>query len=46
MYIVVCKDFEVCGKFGVDTVSNGNCPDGVLCDWNKSSRIGAEKRRK
>ena len=23
------KDFEVCGKFGVDTVSNGKCPDGV-----------------
>jgi hypothetical protein len=40
------KDFEVCGKFGVDTVSNGKCPDGVLYDWNKSSRIGAEKRRK
>jgi len=22
-------DFEVCGKFGVDSVQNGKCPDGV-----------------
>ncbi len=38
-------DFEVCGKFGVDSVVNGMCPDGVAYDWNKSSRIGATKRR-
>lgn len=37
-------DFEVCGKFGVDTVADGKCPDGVAYDWNKTSRIGAPKR--
>jgi hypothetical protein len=37
-------DFEVCGKFGVDSVKNGVCPDGVKYDWNKASRIGAPKR--
>jgi hypothetical protein len=37
-------DFEVCGKFGVDSVRNGVCPDGVAYDWNKASRIGAPKR--
>jgi len=37
-------DFEVCGKFGVDSVQNGVCPDGVTYDWNKASRIGAPKR--
>jgi hypothetical protein len=39
-------DFEVCGKFGVDTVADGKCPDGVEYDWNKSSRIGAPKRKR
>ena len=39
-------DFEVCGRFGVDTVRNGLCPDGVEYDWNKASRIGATRRRK
>ena len=38
-------DFEVCGKFGVDTVANGKCPDGVAYTWNKASRIGATRRR-
>ena len=38
-------DFEVCGIFGVDTVKDGVCPDGVAYDWNKSSRIGATRRR-
>jgi hypothetical protein len=37
-------DFEVCGVFGVDTVRDGVCPDGVAYDWNKASRIGAPKR--
>jgi hypothetical protein len=37
-------DFEVCGMFGVDSVKNGVCPDGVAYDWNKASRIGAVKR--
>lgn len=37
-------DFEVCGVFGVDSVKDGMCPDGVAYDWNKASRIGAPKR--
>ena len=37
-------DFEVCGRFGVDTVRDGLCPDGVVYDWNKASRIGQAKR--
>ena len=37
-------DFEVCGIFGVDTVQDGKCPDGVDYDWNKASRIGATRR--
>ena len=36
--------FEVCGQFGVDTVKDGLCPDGVAYDWNKASRIGRAKR--
>ena len=36
--------FEVCGRFGVDTVRDGLCPDGVAYDWNKASRIGRTKR--
>lgn len=38
------SDFEVCGMFGVDSVKDGKCPDGVAYDWNKASRIGAPKR--
>jgi hypothetical protein len=38
--------FEVCGKFGVDSIKNGLCPDGIAYDWNKASRIGAEKRKR
>lgn len=37
-------DFEVCGMFGVDSIRDGVCPDGVKYDWNKASRIGAPKR--
>ena len=37
-------DFEVCGIFGVDSVKNGLCPDGIAYDWNKKSRIGRVKR--
>lgn len=37
-------DFEVCGVFGVDTVKDGLCPDGVAYDWNKASRIGVAKK--
>jgi hypothetical protein len=39
-------EFEVCGKFGVDTVANGKCPDGVAYDWNKASRIGRVKKER
>ncbi len=35
---------EIVGMFGVDSISNGKCPDGVAYDWNKASRIGAPKR--
>ncbi len=38
------KDFEVVGRFGVDSVVDGKCPDGVAYDWNKASRIGRVKR--
>jgi len=40
------QDFEVCGRFGVDAVQNGVCPDGIAYDWNKSSRIGQAKRKR
>ena len=36
---------EVVGKFGVDAVKDGKCPDGVAYDWNKASRIGAVRRK-
>jgi hypothetical protein len=39
------SDFEVCGMFGVDAVSDGVCPDGVAYDWNKASRIGRARTR-
>ena len=39
-------DFEVCGVFGVDTVKNGKCPDGIDYDWNKASRIGRVKKER
>ena len=37
-------DFEIVGMFGVDSVKDGKCPDGVEYDWNKASRIGAPSR--
>lgn len=36
--------FELVGKFGVDSIENGLCPDGVVYDWNKASRIGRVKK--
>jgi hypothetical protein len=39
-------DFEVCGIFGVDSVKDGLCPDGVKYDWNKESRIGRVKKER
>jgi hypothetical protein len=43
---IVGKDFEVCGMFGVDTIKDGICPDGITYDWNKSSRIGRVKKER
>jgi hypothetical protein len=40
------KDFEVVGRFGVDSVVDGKCPDGVTYDWNKASRIGRVKKER
>jgi len=37
---------EIVGKFGVDSIKDGVCPDGIAYDWNKASRIGAEKRKR
>ena len=39
-------DFEIVGMFGVDSVKDGKCPDGVAYDWNKASRIGRVKRER
>jgi hypothetical protein len=39
------ESYEIVGKFGVDSIKDGKCPDGVAYDWNKASRIGATKRR-
>lgn len=44
-FVTIKSDtFEVCGFFGVDSVRDGKCPDGVEYDWNKKSRIGRVKR--
>ena len=40
------KDFEMVGIFGVDSIKEGKCPDGVVYDWNKSSRIGRVKKER
>lgn len=40
------ESFEVVGRFGVDAVKNGKCPDGVAYDWNKASRIGRVKKER
>lgn len=39
-------DFEVVGRFGVDSVRDGKCPDGVVYDWNKANRIGRVKKER
>lgn len=44
--VIVGPEFEVCGKFGVDSVINGKCPDGIAYDWNKASRIGRVKKER
>lgn len=38
--------FEIVGMFGVDSIKDGVCPDGVAYDWNKASRIGGMKRER
>lgn len=38
------QNFEIVGRFGVDAVKDGVCPDGVAYTWNKASRIGRVKR--
>lgn len=42
---IVGGGMEIVGLFGVDSVKDGKCPDGVAYDWNKASRIGAAKHR-
>jgi len=39
-------NFEIVGMFGVDSVKDGLCPDGVVYDWNKASRIGRVKKER
>jgi len=39
-------DFEMVGIFGVDSIKDGLCPDGVAYDWNKASRIGRVKKER
>jgi hypothetical protein len=38
--------FEIVGMFGVDSIKDGLCPDGVVYDWNKASRIGRVKKER
>ena len=36
MFVTIkVPEFEVCGIFGVDTVRDGICPDGVKYSWMK-----------
>ena len=37
---------ELVGRFGVDSVKDGKCPDGIAYDWNKASRIGRVKKER
>ncbi len=39
-------NFEIVGMFGVDSIKDGKCPDGVVYDWNKASRIGRVKKER
>jgi hypothetical protein len=46
-FVTIKSDsFEIVGMFGVDSIKDGKCPDGVAYDWNKASRIGRVKRDK
>ena len=44
--IIKSSEFELCGIFGVDSIKDGKCPDGVIYDWNKASRIGRVKKER
>lgn len=39
-------EFEIVGKFGVDSVVDGKTPDGVAYTWNKANRIGRMKKER
>ena len=39
-------NFEIVGMFGVDSIKDGVCPDGVKYDWNKKDRIGRVKKER
>jgi hypothetical protein len=43
---IVGTDFELVGMFGVDSIEDGKCPDGVAYTWNKASRIGRVKKER
>jgi hypothetical protein len=46
-FVTISGDgFEIVGMFGVDSIRDGVCPDGVAYDWNKASRIGRVKRER
>jgi hypothetical protein len=46
-FVTISGDgFEIVGMFGVDSIRDGICPDGVAYDWNKASRIGRVKRER
>ena len=38
-------DFELVGRFGVDSIENGLCPDGIKYDWDKSTRAGTVRNK-
>lgn len=47
VFVTIKADsFEIVGMFGVDSIKNGVCPDGVKYDWDKASRIGRVKKEK
>jgi hypothetical protein len=43
---IIGSEFEIVGMFGVDSIKDGLCPDGVKYDWNKASRIGRVKKER
>ena len=43
---IIGDGFEIVGMFGVDSVKDGKCPDGITYDWNKASRIGRVKKER